>query len=363
MDALASTATSVSSHAQLPDASGPLAAIVAIGALVAWLVEKGRKGNAGQLGPNSIFLGAPLSLLRSCAPELAGLAFFGSLAAWRLARGGHDGFEEIPEDQSELWAEIQSSWPVLSTADSLFVLQAMLRFVLLVSVAIRGANVAPLTGSPAAFALLAQACRLLLFKLSPLDVYHIDGPLGGLTSVVLEMAALPPLLILSRCLSGRGLVAVASMGAIAVGVANSNAFAMGGAQPFLDTLFSLVQLLDACAAAAFLRNAAAEIATADGKGADEDAASMEASAITYVLLPLQALLPSIFFLTAFAPPLVVEHSLVRAGRPFEMMWAAGAAQVVFYSLASVLRLVRALDGGVATDDCRNVDAPLLQVDV
>eukprot|EP00928_Gymnodinium_smaydae_P033545 TRINITY_DN24003_c0_g2_i1.p1 TRINITY_DN24003_c0_g2~~TRINITY_DN24003_c0_g2_i1.p1 ORF type:complete len:380 (+),score=81.67 TRINITY_DN24003_c0_g2_i1:71-1141(+) len=356
MDVLASSAV-VSSATQpqpLIGASGLVAGVLITVAVGIWLSEQGRKVDFDG-GQQRAIAGHAAAVLMRFAPELTGLTVLAAFASFLLARGDHSGFAVIPDDQAELWGSIKNAWPLLTTADSLFVLQAMVRIVVLLSVAFRGGASAPLAGCSAAFALLAQVCRLLLFAFSTPDVYHIDGPLGGLTSVVFEVAAVPVLLYLSRSLSTRGAAVVMFGGACAAGVASVNTFALADFMPALDALFSLVQLLDFLAACAFLRN------TMVALGSVSDASSSTALSVAHVLLPLQALLPAYFFLTAFAPPLVVESVLVRQGLPFEMMWGVGSAQVGLYALAGVLQLAWALDATPEFD--RSGGVPLLQVEV
>eukprot|EP00928_Gymnodinium_smaydae_P058022 TRINITY_DN4122_c0_g1_i1.p1 TRINITY_DN4122_c0_g1~~TRINITY_DN4122_c0_g1_i1.p1 ORF type:complete len:384 (+),score=71.14 TRINITY_DN4122_c0_g1_i1:88-1152(+) len=354
MDAFGSSTmlSSTTQPQQLVTAHGLLAGLLITAAVGIWLAEQGRKVDAD--AGSQLALAKMGVMLRRFAPELVALGVLGTFASCMLARGGHTGFAVIPDDQAELWGNIQSEWPLLTTADSLFVLQAMVRLVLLVSVACRGSASAPLAGSPAAFALLAQVCRLLLFALSTPDVYHIDGPLGGVTSVIFEVAPVPVLIFLSRNLSAKAAAIVVVASASAAGVASVNTFGLADFMPALDVLFSLVQLLDFLAACAFLRTTIAAL------GAMGVAKSNSAPGIADCLLPLQALLPAYFFLTAFAPPLVVEPVLVRQGMPFELMWTVGAAQVGLYALAAVLQFAWSLD---ETPDFDRSEMPLLQVEV
>eukprot|EP00928_Gymnodinium_smaydae_P074125 TRINITY_DN57188_c0_g1_i1.p1 TRINITY_DN57188_c0_g1~~TRINITY_DN57188_c0_g1_i1.p1 ORF type:complete len:353 (-),score=45.77 TRINITY_DN57188_c0_g1_i1:141-1199(-) len=315
-----------------PVVSGLLAASLTTFALGMWFVELARR--SGYIQPwNS--LNDKGNLLRRYAPEALGLAAFACFAMVRLVRRGHSGFDTIPADQMDIWQDIDSKWPMLVTADSLFVLQAMVRIVVLLSVACRGPASAPLSGSPACFGLLAQVCRLLLFVFSPLGVYHIDGPLGGVTSIALEAACVPVLLFLCRGLTIRGAAAVAAGAACAAWIAGLNRFGLADDLAYLDTLFSLVQVLDFCSACSFLVRSLGDLI---GRKTTFHMVSP-----VHALLPLQALMPAYFFLTAFAQPLEAPVELVRNGRPFEMMWFVGATQVGIYGLVGALQLAWSLD--------------------
>eukprot|EP00928_Gymnodinium_smaydae_P042377 TRINITY_DN28546_c0_g3_i1.p1 TRINITY_DN28546_c0_g3~~TRINITY_DN28546_c0_g3_i1.p1 ORF type:complete len:386 (-),score=78.25 TRINITY_DN28546_c0_g3_i1:110-1177(-) len=355
MDAFGSSSvlSSTTQPQQFVGASGVLAVVLITVAVGIWLSEQGRKADFDS-GQQRALVGHVRTMLSRFAPELTLLSVLGGFAACQLAGGNHIGFAAIPDDQADLWGSIKSAWPILTTADSLLVLQAMVRLVVLLSVAFRASESAPLVGSPAAFALLAQVCRLLLFAFSTPDVYHIDGPLGGVTSVIFELAPVPVLLFLSRNINAKSASVVAVGSACAAAVASINTFALADFMPVLDVLFSLVQLLDFLSSCAFVRN------TVVALGAEDSANSNGTLSLAHCLLPLQALLPAYFFLTAFAPPLVVEAVLVRQGLPFQMMWAVGAAQVGLYILAGVLQLAWALDAPSGID---HGDVPLLQVEV
>lgn len=72
------------------------------------------------------------------APELVGLALCGLAVGALLRRGENVAGAPATREDQELWAEIRGEWPVLSTADSLLGLAAVLRLLLLVSAELRG---------------------------------------------------------------------------------------------------------------------------------------------------------------------------------------------------------------------------------
>jgi len=299
--------------------------------------------------------------LRRISPELACVGLLGAFAATLLWRAGHNGFDDIPAMHAETWESINKDWPLLTSADSLFVLQAMLRLIVAFSATLRaGSETSPFAGTPAAFALLGVASRLILLSLSPFGVYHIDGPLGGLTSVIMEWAAVVPLALLSRKLTSGSVITVLMGAVVAVAVATNNRFGLAPTSELahLDTLFSLVQVLDFFAALsfvihyigcfiAFVRGAPCEnLQEARGPG----------TCFALLALPVQQLLPAYFFLCAFAPPLEAPSNLVRDGWPFQMMWLIGFSQVGMYLMSGALHLVMC-DG----DERAIPDEPLLQV--
>jgi len=300
--------------------------------------------------------------IRRLTPELVGLGSLGASAAALLWRAGPFGFDDIPENVAGTWESINKDWPMLTSADSLFVLQAMLRLVVALSAALRaGSETSPFAGTPAVFALLGVATRLVLFGLSPTGIYHIDGPLGGLTSVIIEMAVVLPLFLISRSLTRAGVITVLTGAFVSVAVAANCRFGLAPSElAYLDTLFSLVQLLDFLAALIFvLRYIGAFLAFASGAPAENVKLPRGPSAcFALVVLPMQQLLPAYFFLCAFGPPLEAPSELVRDGCPFQMMWLVGFSQVGMYLMSGALHLVMCDDDD---DEVALLDDPLLRV--
>jgi hypothetical protein len=236
-------------------------------------------------------------------------------------------------DQDDVWREVKRDWPLLTTADSLLGIQALLRVVFLLSASFRrgGALSSPFAEEPAAFFLFACWARVALLILSPPDAYRLDGPLGGDVNMAAEVTASLLLLPLGYqvVLKGfRHLVLVLFLVMIMLGLAGSNHFALAGPHnDHLDVLFSFIVLLEVMASAAFLFRSG-YMGTGHTKVAF--------AGFAHFLLPLQQAMPTYFLLVAFAPPFPSEPSLVGNGRPFEVLQSAGLAQVAMYIFAGCL---------------------------
>lgn len=280
-------------------------------------------------------------LMREYALETAGLILCGSMAAVLRARGDRTAVN--PSDQAA-WEEIQSQWPILTTADSLFAIQAMLRVLLLLSAILRTSGSAlvdasPLEGSPAIFYLLAGLIRVFLLAVSP--DHGLEGPLSGPIYLAFEVAALPLLFKLAvgaSTLPGRPLHALGKLAVWMLGVALSAVLAFQHRLPlaedaFLNGLFTMVNLLELAAAVALLCTV-----VAGGGGVRGSFSSF-----AHVLLPIQQFLSMYFFLTAF------DMSLERAsvGKPLTLLQLTGAAELVLLLLAGIAHV--ALSGDAEND--------------
>lgn len=265
---------------------------------------------------------------RQLMPEMASLTVLSGLVVVLLVC--HREESAIPKGD-EAWRDVKREWPLLMTADSLIGLQAMLRLVFLISASLRRTDLSPLDGEPAAFFLLAALVRVVLLTLSPPDVYHLDGPLGGDMNVSMEVAGFLLLLPLGIRMLQKGLRRIAALVLVVMLLAMSathNHFALAdSSHSHLDMLFSFVMLLEMVAGVAFY------VHSARGKGAF----ALDAfSGFAHFMLLLQQALPTYFLLVAFAAPFKVEPSLVGKGRPFELLQAGGMMQVVMYVLAAIL---------------------------
>jgi len=280
-------------------------------------------------------------------PETAGLLLCLTLAGAMLLRGGNKG---VPSEDHEVWQEIRTQWPLLTTADSLLGLQTMLRAVLLTSAVLRAGEAlrSSVAGEPATLLFLAAAARVALLALSPQDVYHLDGPLGGVTHVLLEVASLGPLAFLAGgrgCVAGRGssrgLMLTATAAFMAGRLSGAHHLAVADSKDsHLDMLFSFMVLLELAAAAAFLARTVRSMA-------DTGPRSTFAT-FAHLVLPLQQLLLAYFLLTAWGgAPLEEVPELVGAGRPFEVLQLASVAQVGLYLLAVFAYFI----GGEEEKDC------------
>jgi len=167
--------------------------------------------------------------------------------------------------------------------------------------------------------------------LSPRDVYHLDGPLGGDMNVGIEVTSCLLLLPLGWRLLQKGLFRVLTVAVITtlLGVsACRNHFSLADKSlSHLDVLFSFVILLEIVAGVAFYIN------SAKGKG---NYVFDAFTGFAHFMLPLQQALPTYFLLVAFAPPFQVEPSLVGKGQPFELLQGGSLIQIVMYILAGVV---------------------------
>jgi len=151
-------------------------------AVIVWIIEHWRHtrpGSDADMGQR---------LFRKLIPEMGGLMIVSALVAMFLVCGRED--EALQEDKA--WNDVKREWPLLMTADTLIGLQAMVRLVFLLSASFRRPDVklSSFDGEPAAFFLLAALVRVALLVLSPREVYHLDGPLGGDMNVAMEVTAL-----------------------------------------------------------------------------------------------------------------------------------------------------------------------------
>lgn len=318
MDAISSTPSAIVSY------DVPANLVLLALALSAWLLERHTRLGGMYSG---------FGQLRSLAPELAGLAACGLIGGLLIYRKEHNGLSPIPAEDQQIWQDINTEWPVLMTADSLLGLQAMLRMVLLSSAALRStdSSASPFSGEPALFFFLAAVCRVTLLLLSPTDIYHLDGPLGGTLNLTLEVLTVPLLMLASRHVLSLGLrrLALCSagvLGATFLSACNRLALADPGAE-HLDAMFSLVRLLESWAALAFFVRTCSLGSSSRGCF----------TSFAHAFLPVQQCLGAYFMLTAWGgAPLQEVPELVGAGSPFALLQATGIADIGFYLTSLVV---------------------------
>lgn len=293
-------------------------------ALLVWLFDRRMRGDA----PLGHQLASMVNTLKSLAPELLGFLLCVAVAAGLIYCGEHNGGAAIPKEEQGIWNAINKEWWVLSTADTLIGLQAMLRMVLLTSAAVRlgaGEETSSFASEPAFFFFAAAACRVALLIFSPWDVYHLDGPLGGALNMACEVTALPLLAwpcvpMLRHSWRRLVLVAITVIAALVVALCHHLGLADHGAE-FLDVLFSFSRLLEFAAAAAFLLRTCAMGSSSNGYF----------TCFAHLLLPLQQVLGVYFMLTAWdAAPFKEVPELVGEGHPLLMLQVTGLAEVAFY---------------------------------
>jgi len=306
-------------------------------AVAVWAMELQRKE---MVGPSAIVRRILLNLSRF---EIVGLAMCTALVIVLCTRQRHNGFESIPDGDTNLWQEITNEWPMLMTADSLLSIQSMLRLIVLLSALLRGGaalGTTPLLPECASFMLCASICRLALIGLSPFDTYHLDGPLGGAVYVMFEVAAFPLLLLLSHGMiyqGARGFSVLTGGVMFSLLIAKYHQFQLAD-DAHLDVLFSMGLIFELPAAACFLVRSCATALAATAPTTKHSFAGF-----AHLALPIQQGLSLYFLLVGLAPPLETPEAIMRKGHPFECMWATGAAQVVMYLLAGVAHFASSTD--------------------
>mmetsp|Transcript_150764 Transcript_150764/g.266096 ORF Transcript_150764/g.266096 Transcript_150764/m.266096 type:complete len:362 (-) Transcript_150764:139-1224(-) len=282
------------------------------------------------LKPRDVFVGCK-RFLRFCAPEAIGLACVFLVAVLMRLRGDME-IRTYPE-AVEVWEEIKAEWPVLMGADTLLNFQSMLRVLIFTSAAFRAgifhgfkasaskmvtmsldhengsstAAMSPLSGTGAALFFGAMLARARLYARS--EIYKPEGPLSGDVPFFCDLCALPLLLFLS-------LSAVRPKIGSPIRITGAIAFAMWVASnhhlnlarnPSIDSLFTLVHVLEFLAALAFLGRAAME-SGGDAEGGQRGRALV---GFVHVLMAFQQALSAYYFLTAFEP----SPYLTGAGHP------------------------------------------------
>jgi len=315
-------------------------------AVAMWAIELQRKEMP--VPGAEVLSAASKAIFRSFRSEVLVLAACAALVVFLCTRQRHIGFESIPDSDTQVWSVITNEWPILMTADSLLAIQSMLRVVMLLSALLRGgANVGAtaLVPESASFMLFASVCRIGLIALSPFDVYHLDGPLGGAFYVIFEVVAFALLFLLSHSIIYQGVRGIAMLAAgvlISFMAASRHQFHLAD-DAHLDMLFSMALILELPAAVSFLlRTCAAAIP------AGELLSKHSNMGFTHLMLPIQQGLSLYFFIAGgLAPPLETPEVLMRVGRPFELMWAVGAAQVVVYLVAAIFYFISSTEASEA----------------
>jgi len=270
-------------------------------------------------------------ILRQCAPEAAGVVACLTLAAALRARG--DGMSTAGVVDDAAWAQIKADWPLLITADTLLSLQAMLRFVVLVSVALRcdGSRVVPLADEVGALWLGAGLARLVYgFRAS---AYLLDGPLGGNLPVACEIAVIPLLFVVGRKSMWRAPFTMAAIVAATAIFAGRNHLNLAN-DIVADLCFIAAHCMDFLASIAYLLRT---LLVDSGPRGSTAHISM---GFVHLLMPIQQSLSAYYFLRAFE----ASPALVGAGRPFDMLQIGNVAQLGAYLGAASLYLAECFDG-------------------
>jgi len=266
-------------------------------------------------------------ILRQHVPEVAGLAACLVLAVTLRVRGGKDNTVD-----EKTWAEIARQWPMLLTADSLLSLQAMLRLVVFLSSALRGAASLPLSREAALFLCSAALARVALTVRS--SAYRLDGPLGGFLPAVCELASVPILAALCQGIPRSALMASMTTIVAAAWVARRNHLSLAD-DLLTDSLFMFAHIAELLAAFAYLMRALLLGVSRAGV----------AARFGHIMMPLQQVLAAYYFVQAFdAVP-----QLVGSGHPFELLQVGGVMQLGAYAGAAVLHLAECLEMPVQGD--------------
>mmetsp|Transcript_54200 Transcript_54200/g.129123 ORF Transcript_54200/g.129123 Transcript_54200/m.129123 type:complete len:355 (-) Transcript_54200:106-1170(-) len=272
-------------------------------------------------------------LAQKLAPELLGLLLVATLVCVAIIVGeNNNGQAHSTTEHEAVWSSIRREWQLLMTADTLLAMQAILRFVLLCSAAARQVEfkASALCGEASALLLFAGCARCTLLWLSPKDVYHLDGPLGGPIYAAVEVASTLLLIPLASSMMRKGasrVVIVMVLGLLAGLCAEFTHFAVAEAsQSYLDALFAFAHFADVLAAAAFWL----QTVLASGYAKDPF------SAFACLILPVQQFLAMYFLLTWVAAPFEVVPELVGAGHPFQILEASSIIAVGLYIFAASL---------------------------
>eukprot|EP00933_Yihiella_yeosuensis_P074832 TRINITY_DN83901_c0_g1_i1.p1 TRINITY_DN83901_c0_g1~~TRINITY_DN83901_c0_g1_i1.p1 ORF type:complete len:361 (+),score=48.06 TRINITY_DN83901_c0_g1_i1:98-1180(+) len=305
-----------------------------------WYVEASRRGlGRGHAdGFRAPCVPQCRQIVKRYAPEA--YVLLGCLAIAAALRSQGDKPPTDPNDMAS-WQEIRSQWPLLTTADTLFALQAMLRFLLVLSAILRPADgngfvdASPLAGSPALFFLLAGICRVWLIIFSP--DHALEGPLAGTVNHAFEVAVLPALLKLaiyafvdfhkswSRTFSKVLLWSIALVFTWRLSWANRLPLADDS---LCNAVFTAISLLELIAAAACFAT------TLFNHGGCCRAGF---ASFAHVILPIQQAMSFYFFLTAFDPNL----DKASVGTPLVLLQQSGATEIVLLLGAGVVHFVLA----------------------
>lgn len=267
-------------------------------------------------------------LLRNCAPEAACLIAVLSLVALLRARGDSEIAAMVPEE-AQVWEEIKSEWPLLMTADTLLSIQAMLRFVVLISVVLRAGDGKPIPLADEAAVLWLGAAFARVATHSMSQAYMLEGPVGGIPPLACEVAVLPMLLVLSRGTLRRMPLTISLVFAASAAFAFRNRLALGGHEQ-VDGLFVLAHCLDTLAAVAYLLRTLLI----------EDSHVDVSVTFTHILMPIQAALSAYFFLQAMP----YSVGMVAAGAPFAVLHIGTTVQLGAYLAAAALHLAEWSEG-------------------
>jgi len=162
-----------------------------------------------------------------------------------------------------MWEEIQTEWPLLTTADTLLAIESMLKTLMVFSAlwragTVRGAHSKEvcLASEPSWFLGLSVAARFVAFPIYD-EAYQVMGPLGGLLPVACDVCTLT--LLFCLCLGQkracrRELVATGAVVAYGLAATRNMKMALKGNE-FADVAFAASGALEVGASLAHLLHA------------------------------------------------------------------------------------------------------------
>lgn len=282
-------------------------------------------------------------VLCRCAPEVLGFSVVLFLAFVLRLRGDTEVFTDPASQQ--VWEQIKVDWPILMGADTLLNLQAMLRLLVLLFVAIRAEATkrSPLSGLPALL-MVAGAMTRGMLNARTMD-YRLEGPLslGGDLPAACELAGIPFYASLGLGELKRAPVKASLVVGTAIWFASHHYLNLAK-DASVDVLFLQAHVLELFAAFAYLVRT---VWLSVGKGADEEVEEEGGRRLVakkpdwsgnafigfmHMLMTLQQALSAYYFLTAFDP----HPSLVGRGRPFCVLCGGNLLQLGAYLGAAAL---------------------------
>lgn len=267
-------------------------------------------------------------VLCQCIPEALALISLLSFALLLRLRGDPGTIVD-----SGVWEKIKEEWPLLMGADTLLGLQAMLRLLVFVAIAVRGGMAGvrgALCDDATALFFFAAATRAALSGRS--QDYILDGPLGGDFAIACEAATVPVLAVLSLPILSKSPLRCGAMASFAVAVGNRNYLRLAN-DPTIDSLFTCAHTFEILGAFAQLASCVASHGTFSIRHAT--------AGFVQLILPAQQFLAAYYFLTAFEPTPV----LVGRGRPFCLLCAGNLLQLGAFVASSCLYHAESLEDG------------------
>lgn len=306
---------------------GPAIAVLVLGLEVSRRSAKLPQQDAGYSNPCTLE-----SIKKSFGryvPESLGLVACAVLAIALRVRGSLQ-MEFSSQLEEEVVSKITNDWPILITADSMLVVQALLRLTVLASTALRkGAGPTLLSQEVTAIFFVAALARTVLVARS--SIYMLNGPLalGGYLPAACDLLSVPLLAILTWGIQRKALAASALALAAAACVGYTTSLKLAD-DAFSDGLFFFVHSAELFAAFAYLsRGVLAEVGLVS---VNQESVALQ---FAHIVMPFQQCLSAYFFVQAFH----TVPEMVGGGYPFEILHVGSVAQVAVYACAFVIYLV------------------------